>query len=53
MEDDLDIYVNRVVEEQLPTGITKEMMQQATNKVEVLQCSGWRRTSRPAGAGKG
>ena len=37
IEDDLDVYVNRVVEDQLPTAVTRKMMQRATRTDKELQ----------------
>ena len=37
VEDDLDVYVNRVVESQLPQAITKKMMKLATAKDKELR----------------
>ena len=37
VENYLDVYVNRVVEDQLPMAITKRMMQLATQKDKELQ----------------
>ena len=34
---DLDVYINRVMEDQLPMAITKRMMQLATQKDKELQ----------------
>ena len=37
IEDDLDMYVNRVVKDQLPTAVTRKMMQLATHSDKELQ----------------
>ena len=37
IKDNLDVYVNRVVEDQLPTAVTRKMMQLATHLDKELQ----------------
>ena len=37
VEDDMDIYVNRVIAEQLPPAVTREMLKKATGEDKILR----------------